>query len=100
MRYTNLSRFGGDMAYFIVTYDIEENRVNKVRKVLKKYFTWVQNSVFEGEITESNLEKCKTELSKVMKKENDSVYFYEVENRNNLKKFVLGVEKDMTGNIL
>ncbi len=88
------------MGYFIVTYDIEESRVNKVRKVLKKYFTWVQNSVFEGEITESNLEKCKNELSKILKKESDSVYFYEVENKNNLKKFVLGVEKDMTSNIL
>ena len=84
----------------ILVYDIKEERVQKVLKTCRKYLHWVQNSVFEGEITESNLEKCKTELSKVMKKENDSVYFYEVENRNSLKKFVLGVEKDMTGNIL
>jgi CRISPR-associated protein Cas2 len=46
------------MPYFIITYDIGEERVNLVRKTLKKYFTWVQNSVFEGEIGIGKLEKC------------------------------------------
>jgi len=30
----------------------------------------------------------------------DSVYFYKIENKNNLKKFVVGIEKDITGNII
>ena len=42
--------------FVIVTYDIVEgNHLNKTRKVLKKYLTWTQNSVFEGEISESKL---------------------------------------------
>jgi len=28
--------------YFIVTYDVGEERLNKVRKILRKYFIWVQ----------------------------------------------------------
>lgn len=88
------------MPYLIVTYDIAEERVNKVRKILKKYFMWVQNSVFEGEITEGKLVKCRLELEKVIDKEADSIYFYRLENRLNYKKTVLGVEKEMTGNIL
>jgi len=88
------------MPYLIVTYDISEERVNKVRKILKKYFMWVQNSVFEGEITEGKLVKCKLELEKVIDKEVDSVYFYSLENRLNYRKTVLGIEKEMTGNIL
>ncbi|GLI52438.1 CRISPR-associated endonuclease Cas2 [Thermodesulfovibrio yellowstonii] len=88
------------MPYLIVTYDIAEERVNKVRKILKKYFMWVQNSVFEGEITEGKLLKCKLELEKVIDKEVDSVYFYSLENRLNYRKTVLGIEKEMTGNIL
>ncbi|MDL1970227.1 MAG: CRISPR-associated endonuclease Cas2 [Candidatus Desulfofervidaceae bacterium] len=88
------------MAYVIVTYDIKEERVNKVRKVLKKYLMWVQNSVFEGEITEGKLEKCRQELLRVIKPEEDSVYFYRLENRLNYIKIVLGKEKELTGNII
>lgn len=88
------------MPYLIVTYDIGEERVNKVRKLLKKYFMWVQNSVFEGDISEGRLEKCKRELLKVINAEEDSVYFYSLENRLNYRKTVLGIEKEITGNIL
>ncbi len=88
------------MAYFIVTYDVGERRVNKVRKILKKYFMWVQNSVFEGEITDGKLIKCKYELEKVINSDEDSIYFYNIENRRNYQKIVLGVEKDMTSNIV
>lgn len=88
------------MAYLIITYDIGEERVNKVRKILKKYFMWVQNSVFEGDISEGRLEKCKKELLKVINVEDDSIYFYSLENRLNYRKVVLGIEKEITGNIL
>ncbi len=52
------------MPYCIVTYDVGEERVNRVRKILKRYFTWVQNSVFEGEIRAGKLEKCLQEIKK------------------------------------
>ncbi len=88
------------MAYLIVTYDIGEERVNKVRKILKKYFMWVQNSVFEGDITEGRLQRCKHELIEAIDDEKDSIYFYSLENRLNYRKTVMGVEKELTGNIL
>ncbi|MEW6618154.1 MAG: CRISPR-associated endonuclease Cas2 [bacterium] len=88
------------MAYLIVTYDIGEDRVNKIRKVLKKYFMWVQNSVFEGEISEGKLEQCRNELSKIIAKEKDSVYFYRLENKLNYRKTILGIAKEITDNIL
>jgi CRISPR-associated protein Cas2 len=100
MKFTLPLRRGGKMPYLIVTYDIAEERVNKVRKILKKYFIWVQNSVFEGDITDGRLLKCRLELEKVIDKEIDSIYFYSLENRLNYRKTVLGVQKEMTGNIL
>lgn len=86
--------------YLIITYDVGEKRINKVRKILRKYFIWVQNSVFEGETTEGKFTKCKHELEEVISKEEDSIYFYSVENRLNYQKTVIGVEKDMTSNII
>jgi CRISPR-associated protein Cas2 len=88
------------MPYLIVTYDISEERVNRVRKTLKKYFMWVQNSVFEGDITEGKFAKCKTELLKIINTDKDSIYFYSLENRLNYRKTVFGIEKEITGNIL
>lgn len=85
--------------YVIVTYDVKEERVNKVRKVLKRYFNWVQNSVFEGEITEGRLEKCKIELSFVIEKSEDSIYFYVIENKKSIIKSVMGIEKENIDNI-
>lgn len=89
-----------EMAYFIVTYDIMEERVNKVRKILKKYLIWVQNSVFEGELTEAKFQKCINELLKVIHREEDSIYFYRLENQIGYEKRILGLEKNLTDNIL
>jgi len=88
------------MSYFIITYDVAEYRVNKVRKILKKYLIWVQNSVFEGELTEAKLQKCKNELIRVINKEEDSIYFYRIENKLNYEKTILGLEKELTTNLI
>ncbi|WMJ79113.1 CRISPR-associated endonuclease Cas2 [Clostridium sp. MB40-C1] len=79
--------------FIILTYDIEEKRINRVRKALKKYLTWTQNSVFEGEITEGKLHKCLSEVNKLIDKKTDSLYIYIVKNPRNIKKTVVGIEK-------
>lgn len=79
--------------FVILTYDVGEKRVNRVRKCLKKYLTWTQNSVFEGEITEGKLNKCLAEVNKNLIKEQDSLYIYIVKNNNNVRKEVVGQEK-------
>lgn len=88
------------MAYLIVTYDIGEERVEKVRKILKKYLSWVQNSVFEGDIGEGKLKQCEQELLDIIDEEYDSIYFYRLENRLNQRRKTIGVVRESTGNVL
>ena len=64
-----------------------------VRKLLKKYLTWTQNSVFEGEITEGKLHKCLSEMNKIIDRNVDSVYIYRVSVTKNISKDVIGIEK-------
>ena len=53
--------------FVIITYDIAEAKIlNKVRKTLKKYLIWTQNSVFEGEILPGKLHKCVSELENII----------------------------------
>jgi len=85
--------------FVIVTYDVDVKRIDKVRKVLRKYLNWVQNSVFEGEINISNLARCKAELSEIIE-DSDSIYFYELMSPHVLKKRVLGVKKNFPSEFL
>lgn len=80
--------------FIIITYDVGEKRVNKVRKILKKYLIWTQNSVFEGEITDGKLIKCLNEIYKIFNKVEDSLYVYKISNPKNIKKDVVGKEKN------
>ncbi len=63
--------------YFIVCYDISNNkRRYRVQKLLKYYGIRVQRSVFEIYIrTENDLKKLQKDLKKLMKTD-DSIRFY------------------------
>ena len=63
--------------FAILTYDVGQKRVARVMKICRRYLFHVQNSVFEGTITEARLNKLKAELEKKIEKETDSVCIYE-----------------------
>lgn len=79
--------------HVILVYDIGEKRVAKVLKTCRKYLHWVQNSVFEGEITNANLVRLKGELKRIIKREEDSVVIYQFRTLNYSKREILGQEK-------
>ena len=80
--------------FVIVVYDFGEKRVAKALKMCRKYLTWVQNSVFEGEISEGNLKKLKMELNSIMYKDEDSVIIYSFMSTKYSKREVIGVTKN------
>jgi CRISPR-associated protein Cas2 len=79
--------------FVIITYDVGEKRVNKVRKKLKEYLYWDAKFCIRREITLSSLAKCMSELEAIINKNEDSIYVYEVKNLRNIKKKVYGQEK-------
>ena len=48
--------------YFIIVYDIDTKRVAKVCKYLRQHLNWVQNSVFEGELTKAQFARVQSGL--------------------------------------
>jgi CRISPR-associated protein Cas2 len=66
--------------YVIVVYDVGIERVDSVRHILKQYLTWIQNSVFEGEISIGKLEEIRILISYIINKEKDSVIVYSLNN--------------------
>ncbi len=77
--------------FVIVTYDVAQKRVTKTMKICRKYLTHVQNSVFEGMITEGKLSKLKHELQKVIVPAADSICIYEIQNIKYTRKESIGV---------
>ena len=79
--------------FLIMVYDIEEKRVAKVLKIARKYLTWVQNSVLEGEIRRAAYERLKVELKNTIDEETDSVIFYKFRTRMYTDRETMGIKK-------
>ena len=62
----------------IVVYDVNVSRVNKVKKFLRQHLIWVQNSVFEGEVTLAKYERIKKGIKELIDENEDSVIIYEL----------------------
>jgi CRISPR-associated protein Cas2 len=61
----------------VITYDIsEDKRRTKIHKVLKSYGQWMQFSVFECDLTETQYARLRLRLSKLIKPDQDSIRFY------------------------
>ncbi|MEY4539826.1 MAG: hypothetical protein RLZZ306_1583 [Bacteroidota bacterium] len=86
--------------YVILVYDMGEKRVGKMLKHCRKYLNWIQNSVFEGEITEVKLKEMVFDAKKIMKEEEDSLIIFKSRNERWLDKEVIGQERMSTDNFL
>lgn len=86
--------------YVILIYDINlekpksANVLNRVFKICKKYLVHIQNSVFEGDILDSQLIKLKSELKKYIRKDVDDVIIFKARNERWLDKEFLGKVDD------
>jgi CRISPR-associated protein Cas2 len=86
--------------YIILVYDIEEKRVGKMLKLCRRYLNWIQNSVFEGELTDVKLKELLHEARKIMNEEKDSIIIFKSRQESWLNKMVIGREKNELDNIL
>ncbi len=86
--------------YCILVYDVGEKRVAKMLKLCRRYLNWIQNSVFEGEISEVKLKELIFEARQIMNEQEDSVIIFSSRNQRWLDKQIIGVEKMSTDNFL
>lgn len=92
--------------YVILVYDIStetkagKKRLPKLMKKCREYLHHTQKSVFEGELSEGMFFALKTEVEKLIDKNDDYVVFYRLPNKNNLDRMNLGIDFDPTSNIL
>jgi len=77
------------MVYAIIVYDIQADRTPKFLKYLRRYLTHVQNSVFEGELTEGTLVEVKETLQSMLQ-EGESVMVSRMDSESYVDRSVYG----------
>jgi CRISPR-associated protein Cas2 len=86
--------------YVILVYDCGEKRVGKMLKLCRKYLNWIQNSVFEGEISEVKIKELMLKAKDFMDEEEDSLIIFSGRTEKWLDKQVIGKERSKTDNFL
>lgn len=86
--------------YVIAVYDINEKRVGKMLRLCRRYLNWIQNSVFEGEITPVKLKELIFKAEEIMDKNEDSFIIFKSRDVRWLDKQIIGRERMSTDNFL
>ncbi len=79
--------------YIVAMYDVGKKRVGKMLKLFRQYLSWIQNSVFEGEITEVKLIELKQKAKMIMNEETDSLIIFKTRQEKWLDKEIVGLER-------
>ncbi|NYS26386.1 CRISPR-associated endonuclease Cas2 [Rhodobacteraceae bacterium 2376] len=70
--------------FLVITYDVQADRTETYRKLLTKFLTHEQNSVFAGDLTESEYMKLRRSLSRLAIP-GDRILQFSAKNRHNVK---------------
>lgn len=80
------------MPFCIAVYDVNKKRVGKMLKLFRQYLTWVQNSVFEGDLTAAQLKELQWKAEALMDGD-DGVVFYQLRDERYTERIAIGTDK-------
>lgn len=91
--------------YIILVYDIKSDDggqkvLSKTFKICKRYLSHIQNSVFEGELSNAQLVKLEYELKGIIRSNQDSIIIFKSRSDRWLEKEMWGVKDDKTSNFI
>ena len=77
--------------FIILAYDVASARNAKVLKICRKYLSHVQESVFEGNISESKMKNLQKELERVICTNEDRICIYRLDSLRYVSKQQIGL---------
>ena len=83
--------------FVILTYDVHQKRVGKIFKTCRRYLHAVQRSVFEGTLTEGQIERMKKELAACIDPHYDAVSIYVLGSIKYAQRHELGISRSFDG---
>lgn len=86
--------------YVILVYDVGVKRVARMLKLCRQHLNWIQNSVFEGELSEAKMRELKYKINQIIDKNEDSVIVFANKMGYNMNREIIGKERMSTDNFL
>jgi len=86
--------------YVIAVYDVAAERTVKMLKLCRKYLHWIQNSVFEGELSELQIKELTAEARQIMDENHDSFILFKSRHTHYMDKQLIGKPLSDTGQFL
>lgn len=86
--------------YVILVYDVGVKRVAKMLKLCRQYLNWIQNSVFEGELSEAKLKELKYKIDDIIDQNEDNVIIFTNKMGYNMNREIMGKERMPIDNFL
>ena len=86
--------------YVILIYDVNVKRISKMLTLCRQYLCWIQNSVFEGEISEAKLQELCNRIKDIIDTDEDSIIIFSNKMGFSMNKRILGKERMSTDNFL
>lgn len=80
--------------FVILSYDVQEARCAKIAKIVKKYLTYMQRSLYQGYLTEKQLKRLQEELLSQIDPEYDSIVVYRLWSDNDISIDKIGIGKE------
>lgn len=85
--------------FVILSYDVEAERTQLFKKLSEQFLTHVQNSVFRGNLNESQIMKLKLLITKELK-EDESIFLWIIKDSQIYEEIKLGGDRYPDGNIM
>lgn len=79
--------------FYVITYDVGVERVDKIRKFLRRFLKWEQNSVVVGELTKSQFREVRDQIRSIIKAEEDHVIIFGIRSEEFVDREDLGTPK-------
>lgn len=86
--------------YVVLVYDVGEKRVGKMLRLCRRYLSWIQNSVLEGNLSKAQLRELKTQIDDIIDEDEDCVILFSSRMENSMDKEILGKERMSVDNFL
>ena len=76
--------------YIIAIYDVAAERTPKMLKLCRAYLHWIQNSVFEGELSEVQVKELVYRAREIMDEDYDSFILFKSRHTYHMDKQIVG----------
>lgn len=80
--------------YAIIMYDVKAEKTQKICSYLRKWLEWKQNSVFEGQLTKSEMSEIKKWINEFIDDKNEQILIYTTLDESQIEKTVIGEEDE------